>query len=151
MWFLGCLLLEWETKETSMPDDKIKAGEPDRSRAASDTEYEVRRFARKYDLSQEYVRELIARVGNDRDELRRVARELRVAASIRQPGDAAGDVTFTSDRLHTIADQKDAPTIETTTEARGGVTGQNVRYVLAFGLAGVIIAFLIIALYFYGV
>ena len=41
--------------------------------------------------------------------------------------------------------------IETTTEARGGVTGQNVRYVLAFGLAGVVIAFVIIALYFYGV
>ena len=49
-----------------------------------------------------------------------------------------------------MADQNDAPTIETTTEARGGVTGQNVRYVLAFELAGVIIAFLIIALYFYG-
>jgi hypothetical protein len=130
-----------------MPDDKIKAGEPDRSHAASDPEYEVRRFARKYDLSQEYVRDLIARVGSDRDELHRVARELRVAASIRQPGDAP----FTADRLHIMAGQKDAPTIETTTEARGGVTGQNVRYVLAFGMAGVIIAFLIIALYFYGV
>ena len=46
---------------------------------------------------------------------------------------------------------KDVPTIKPTTKARGGVTGHNVRYVLAFGLGGVIIAFLIIALYFYGV
>jgi hypothetical protein len=37
--------------------------------------------AGKYDLSRQYVRDLIARVGNDRDELRRVAKELRVAAS----------------------------------------------------------------------
>jgi hypothetical protein len=36
------------------------------------------------------------------------------------------------------------PTVKT----RGGVTGHNVRYVLAFGLAGVIIAFIIIAMYF---
>jgi hypothetical protein len=45
---------------------------------------------------------------------------------------------------------QDKPTIEPTTEARAGVTGHNVRYVLAFGLAGVIIAFLIIAVYFFG-
>ena len=31
---------------------------------------------------------------------------------------------------------------------RGAVKGHNVRYVLIFGLAGVIIAFIIIALYF---
>jgi hypothetical protein len=45
---------------------------------------------------------------------------------------------------------QDKPTIEPTTKARAGVTGHNVRYVLAFGLAGVIIAFLIIAVYFLG-
>jgi hypothetical protein len=50
-----------------------------------------------------------------------------------------------------MAHQKDKPTIEPTTKARAGVTGHNVRYVLAFGLAGVITAFLIIALYFFGV
>lgn len=33
-------------------------------------------------------------------------------------------------------------------EARSGVTGHNVRYVLAFGLAGVIAAFAGIAIYF---
>jgi len=48
-------------------------------------------------------------------------------------------------------DEKDTPTIKTKTNARAGVTGHHVRYVLAFGLAGVIIAFLFIGLYFYGV
>jgi len=55
---------------------------------------------------------------------------------------------------HTVtrmANHQDVPTVKPTTKARGGVTGHNVRYVLAFGLGGVIIAFLIIALYFYGV
>jgi len=56
-------------------------------------------------------------------------------------------------RKNTMADEVDAPkpTIEPTTKARAGITGHNVRYVLAFGLAGAIVAFLIIGLYFYGV
>jgi len=33
-------------------------------------------------------------------------------------------------------------------EARAGVTGHHVRYVLAFGLAGSLIAFVVIALYY---
>ncbi len=33
-------------------------------------------------------------------------------------------------------------------DARGGVTGHNVRYVLAFGMTGVIAAFALIAIYF---
>jgi uncharacterized oligopeptide transporter (OPT) family protein len=49
-----------------------------------------------------------------------------------------------------IADQIDTPTTETKTKTRAGVTGHNVRYLLVFGLAGAIIAFLIIDLYFYG-
>ena len=63
-----------------MPDDKSKVGEPDR--VALDPEFEVRRLAGKYDLSQQYARDLIARVGNDRDELHRIAKGLRVAASL---------------------------------------------------------------------
>jgi uncharacterized membrane protein YkgB len=43
-----------------------------------------------------------------------------------------------------MAHQEDKPTIEPTTKARAGVTGHNVRYVLVFGLAGVIIGFLLI-------
>ena len=50
-----------------------------------------------------------------------------------------------------MAGQTDRPTIEPTTKARAGVTGHNVRYVLAFALAGVFVGFLLIALYFYGV
>jgi hypothetical protein len=33
-------------------------------------------------------------------------------------------------------------------DARAGVTGQGVRYVLGFGLGGVILAFLVLGLYF---
>jgi hypothetical protein len=40
------------------------------------------------------------------------------------------------------------PPTKTTVRTRGGVTEHNVRYVLAFGLAGVIIAFIVIAIYF---
>jgi hypothetical protein len=35
-----------------------------------------------------------------------------------------------------------------TTEARGGATGHNVRYVLGVGIAGVILAFVIVAFFF---
>jgi len=42
------------------------------------------------------------------------------------------------------------PMKKNTIRARGGVTGHNVRYVLAFGLAGIIIAFAIVGLYFGG-
>ena len=42
----------------------------------------------------------------------------------------------------------DKPVVETTTEARAGVTGHNVRYVLLFSLAGVIVAFAVLLLYF---
>jgi len=39
--------------------------------------------------------------------------------------------------------------VKTTTEARAGVTGHNVRYVLAFGLGGVIIIFGILLFAFF--
>ena len=42
------------------------------------------------------------------------------------------------------------PIKKNTIRTRGGVTGHNVRYVLAFGLAGIIIAFAIVGLYFGG-
>ena len=48
-----------------MPDDKTKVGEPDRSRAASDQNYEVSQLAQKHGLNQQQARDLIARVGND--------------------------------------------------------------------------------------
>jgi hypothetical protein len=39
---------------------------------------------------------------------------------------------------------------ETTTEARAGVTGHNVRYVLAVSLIGIIAAFIVIYFLFFG-
>ena len=41
------------------------------------------------------------------------------------------------------------PTVISGNRARGGVTGHPVLYVLAFGLAGSIVAFVVIELYFY--
>jgi hypothetical protein len=38
----------------------------------------------------------------------------------------------------------DAPIVETTTEARQGVTGHGVRYVLFISLAAVVVAFVVI-------
>jgi hypothetical protein len=45
-------------------------------------------------------------------------------------------------------DQDDVPVIISEDDARGGVTGHHVRFVLAFGLAGIIVAFLTIGAYF---
>jgi hypothetical protein len=43
-----------------------------------------------------------------------------------------------------MPERRDERIVETETEARAGVTGHNVRYVLALGLGGVIVAFAII-------
>jgi hypothetical protein len=42
-----------------------------------------------------------------------------------------------------------AQIVETTTEARQGVTGHNVRYVLAFGIGGVVVTFVILYFAFF--
>lgn len=56
---------------------------------------------------------------------------------------------FTSGMNSVTTRESDRPIVETTTEARQGVTGHNVRYVLLFGTAGVVIAFAVIyALFF---
>jgi len=64
-----------------MPDDKTKVGEPDRSRVSADQDYEVRQLAQKHGLSPTQVRELIARVGNDREKLEEAANQLRAERS----------------------------------------------------------------------
>jgi uncharacterized protein YjcR len=64
-----------------MPDDKTKVGEPDRSRVSADQDYEVRQLAEKHGLSPTQIRELIARVGNDREKLEEAAKELRAERS----------------------------------------------------------------------
>ena len=43
---------------------------------------------------------------------------------------------------------EDVPVNISKNRARGGVTGHHVRYVLAFGLAGIIIAFVALGLFF---
>jgi hypothetical protein len=40
--------------------------------------------------------------------------------------------------------EEQAPIVKSKVEARQGVTGHHVRYVLGFGLAGVIIAFAVV-------
>jgi Protein of unknown function (DUF3606) len=60
-----------------MPDDKSKVGEPDRSRVAADQDYEVGYLAGKYGLSAQQVRQLIARVGNDRKKLDQAVQKLK--------------------------------------------------------------------------
>ncbi len=45
--------------------------------------------------------------------------------------------------------KEDNHIVETTTEARAGVTGQGARYVLVFSTVGVIVLFAIVYLYFF--
>ena len=47
-----------------------------------------------------------------------------------------------------MSDPTQKPVAKNSIRARGAVKGHNVRYVLTFGLAGVIIAFIIVALFF---
>jgi Protein of unknown function (DUF3606) len=68
---------EGNFRRTSMPDDKTKVGEPDRSRVSADQDYEIRQLAEKHGLSPTQIRELIARVGNDRAKLEEEAQKLR--------------------------------------------------------------------------
>jgi hypothetical protein len=60
-----------------MADDTTNRGEPDRSRVAAGEGYEVEYFARKHGITAEQARELIARIGNDRDELDAAAAKLK--------------------------------------------------------------------------
>jgi Mor family transcriptional regulator len=54
-----------------MPDTKTKVGVSDPSRITADHEHEISNLAQKYGLSQAQIRELISRVGNDREKLNR--------------------------------------------------------------------------------
>jgi hypothetical protein len=44
--------------------------------------------------------------------------------------------------------QAGTPVVKSTDDARAGATGHGVRYVLGFGLASVILAFLLFGVYF---
>lgn len=60
-----------------MTDNKAKQGQQDRSRVAGNEPYEVTYFASKHGLTQEQARELIARIGNNREELDAAASALK--------------------------------------------------------------------------
>jgi hypothetical protein len=48
--------------------------------------------------------------------------------------------------MNTSIDESPVPTVLLTDQARQGVTGHNVRYVLGFGLAGAVIGVVVIGL-----
>ena len=54
----------------------------------------------------------------------------------------------TQNTMQTQNDVSPATTVLPTDQARQGVTGHNVRYVLGFGLAGAVIAFMAIGYLF---
>ena len=53
-----------------------KRGGPDRRTIANNQPYEIEYFARKHDISREQARDLIRKIGNDRDKLNAAASKL---------------------------------------------------------------------------
>jgi len=64
------------TKEAFMADDKLKRGANDRSKVAGGEGYEVSCFAKKHDITAEQARDLIRKVGNNREKLNAAAAKL---------------------------------------------------------------------------
>lgn len=60
-----------------MADNKSNRGGRDRSRVASGQGYELGYFARKHNISRDQARELISRVGNDREKLNAAAERIK--------------------------------------------------------------------------
>ncbi|HTK71239.1 MAG TPA: DUF3606 domain-containing protein [Croceibacterium sp.] len=60
-----------------MSDDKSDTSGRDRSRVAGGEDYEVRYFAQRHGLTIEQAEQLIARHGNDREELDRAAEQMK--------------------------------------------------------------------------
>ena len=59
-----------------MADTRSKRGSPNRRKIANSEPYEVGYFAQKHDISRQQARELIRRIGNDRDKLNAAASKL---------------------------------------------------------------------------
>jgi hypothetical protein len=60
-----------------MADDKSTVGGQDRSRVSGSEDYEVRHFAEANGISVEQAEQLIARHGNNREELERAAKQMK--------------------------------------------------------------------------
>ncbi len=60
-----------------MADNKNKRGAADRRKVAGNEGYEVNYFANKHDISREQARNLIKKIGNNRDKLNKAAEKLK--------------------------------------------------------------------------
>jgi len=60
-----------------MADSKSKRGGADRSRVAAGEGYEVSYFARKHGISAQQARDIIKKVGNDREKLNAAAEKTK--------------------------------------------------------------------------
>jgi hypothetical protein len=60
-----------------MADDKTMVGAADRNRVSGSEGYEVSYFASKHGISAEQARDLIERIGNDREKLDAAAGRLK--------------------------------------------------------------------------
>ncbi len=54
-----------------MSDDKTETGNPDRQRISLSEDYEVRDWADKFGVSEDRLREAVAKVGDQADDVRR--------------------------------------------------------------------------------
>ncbi len=59
-----------------MADDKTKSGSQDPARVAGEQKYEVSYFAKRHGISTEQAQQLIAKHGNDREELDHAASQM---------------------------------------------------------------------------
>lgn len=59
-----------------MADNKAKRGKADRTRVAGNEGYEVNYFANKHGITREQARNLIKKIGNNRDKLNKAAEKL---------------------------------------------------------------------------
>ena len=60
-----------------MSDNKKKRGAEDRRKVAGGEGYEVNYFANKHGITREQARNLIKKIGNNRDKLNKAAEKLR--------------------------------------------------------------------------
>lgn len=60
-----------------MADSKTKRGGSDRERVAAGEGYEVSYFARKHGISAHQARDIIKKVGNDREKLNAAAEKIK--------------------------------------------------------------------------
>ena len=60
-----------------MADDKTNRGEPDRSKVSGSEDYELDYLARKYGMTREKARELVERIGTNREKLDEAAKRMK--------------------------------------------------------------------------